>query len=112
MPRQPKIFTGSHSHLETHQGRSGIDGELLLRVISKEKMVSLSLTHQQALSHLRNSLEQSRYAERLRMLSKPFQPKTGLSGLVPILDRDTGVMFVSDVAVSRWEYFAKPSGEV
>jgi len=33
-----------------------------------------------------------------------------LAGLKPIFDRYTGVMFVSDVAVSRLEYFAGPSG--
>jgi nitrogen regulatory protein PII len=31
------------------------------------------------------------------------------AGLKPILDRYTGVIFVSDVAVSRREYFASPS---
>ena len=34
-----------------------------------------------------------------------------LSGLAPFFDRYTGVMFVSDVAVSRREYFAGSSGE-
>ncbi|HLG21791.1 MAG TPA: P-II family nitrogen regulator [Candidatus Manganitrophaceae bacterium] len=32
-----------------------------------------------------------------------------LAGLKPIFDRYTGVMFVSDVAVSRLEYFSGPS---
>ena len=32
-----------------------------------------------------------------------------LAGLKPIFDRYTGVMFVSDVAVSRAEYFSGPS---
>lgn len=32
-----------------------------------------------------------------------------LAGLKPIFDRYTGVMFVSDVAVSRTEYFSGPS---
>jgi len=31
-----------------------------------------------------------------------------LAGIQPIFDRHTGVMFVSDVAVSRGEYFASP----
>ena len=34
-----------------------------------------------------------------------------LAGLKPIFDRYTGVMFVSDVAVSRAEYFSGQSGE-
>ncbi|HIE65811.1 MAG: P-II family nitrogen regulator [Nitrospira sp.] len=34
-----------------------------------------------------------------------------LSGLAPILDRDMGVMFVSDVAVSRLEHFSEPQGD-
>ncbi len=33
-----------------------------------------------------------------------------LAGLRPLFDRHSGVMFVADVAVSRHEYFAKPSG--
>ena len=33
-----------------------------------------------------------------------------LAGLKPIFDRYTGVMFVSDVAVSRVEYFSGQSG--
>lgn len=32
-----------------------------------------------------------------------------LSGLTPIFDRYMGVMFVSDVSVSRREYFSEPS---
>jgi len=32
-----------------------------------------------------------------------------LAGLRPLFDRYTGVMFVSDVAVSRPEYFSAPS---
>ena len=32
-----------------------------------------------------------------------------LAGLIPLFDRYTGVMFVSDVSVSRREYFAGPS---
>jgi hypothetical protein len=32
-----------------------------------------------------------------------------LAGLQPIFDRYTGVMFVSDVSVSRAEYFSGPS---
>lgn len=32
-----------------------------------------------------------------------------LAGLIPLFDRYTGVMFVSDVAVSRREYFSGPS---
>jgi nitrogen regulatory protein PII len=32
-----------------------------------------------------------------------------LAGLHPLFDRYTGVMFVSDVAVSRAEYFSGPS---
>jgi nitrogen regulatory protein PII len=32
-----------------------------------------------------------------------------LAGLKPLFDRYTGVMFVSDVAVSRLEYFSEPS---
>ena len=31
-----------------------------------------------------------------------------LAGIKPIFDRHTGVMFVSDVSVSRGEYFASP----
>lgn len=34
-----------------------------------------------------------------------------LAGLKPLFDRYTGVMFVSDVAVSRRQYFAPPSGK-
>ena len=34
-----------------------------------------------------------------------------LAGLKPIFDRYTGVMFVSDVAVSPAEYFSGPSGQ-
>jgi len=34
-----------------------------------------------------------------------------LSGLTPLFDRHSGVMFVSDVAVSRREYFAESPGE-
>ena len=34
-----------------------------------------------------------------------------LAGLHPLFDRYTGVMFVSDVAVSRAEYFSGPSGQ-
>ena len=34
-----------------------------------------------------------------------------LAGLKPIFERYTGVMFVSDVAVSRVEYFSGPSGQ-
>jgi nitrogen regulatory protein PII len=33
-----------------------------------------------------------------------------LAGLIPLFDRYTGVMFVSDVAVSRRDYFSTPSG--
>jgi nitrogen regulatory protein PII len=33
-----------------------------------------------------------------------------LAGLKPLFERYTGVMFVSDVAVSRLEYFSEPSG--
>jgi nitrogen regulatory protein PII len=33
-----------------------------------------------------------------------------LAGLKPLFSRHTGVMFVSDVAVSRLEYFSAPSG--
>jgi nitrogen regulatory protein PII len=33
-----------------------------------------------------------------------------LAGLTPLFERRTGVMFVSDVAVSRAEYFSPPSG--
>ncbi|TAJ09662.1 MAG: P-II family nitrogen regulator [Nitrospirae bacterium] len=33
-----------------------------------------------------------------------------LAGLRPLFDRHSGVMFVSDVAVSRREYFGKPAG--
>jgi hypothetical protein len=32
-----------------------------------------------------------------------------LAGLIPLFDRYTGVMFVSDVAVSRRDYFSTPS---
>ncbi len=32
-----------------------------------------------------------------------------LAGLKPLFDRHTGVMFVSDVAVSRLEYFSPDS---
>ncbi|HEX9454703.1 MAG TPA: DUF190 domain-containing protein [Candidatus Binatia bacterium] len=32
-----------------------------------------------------------------------------LAGLKPLFDRYTGVMFVSDVAVSRLQYFSAPS---
>ncbi len=32
-----------------------------------------------------------------------------LAGLKPLFDRYTGVMFVSDVAVSRLEYFSAPT---
>ena len=31
-----------------------------------------------------------------------------LAGLRPLFDRHSGVMFVTDVAVSRQEYFGKP----
>ncbi len=34
-----------------------------------------------------------------------------LAGLKPLFDRYTGVMFVSDVAVSRAEYFSGPTGQ-
>ena len=34
-----------------------------------------------------------------------------LGGLRPLFDRHSGVMFVSDVAVSRREYFGTPAGE-
>lgn len=34
-----------------------------------------------------------------------------LAGLRPLFDRHSGVMFVSDVAVSRREYFGKPAGD-
>ena len=34
-----------------------------------------------------------------------------LAGLQPLFDRYTGVMFVSDVSVSRAEYFSGPSGQ-
>jgi nitrogen regulatory protein PII len=34
-----------------------------------------------------------------------------LAGLKPLFDRYTGVMFVSDVAVSRAEYFSGPSSK-
>jgi nitrogen regulatory protein PII len=34
-----------------------------------------------------------------------------LAGLRPLFDRHSGVMFVSDVAVSRREYFGTPTGE-
>jgi len=34
-----------------------------------------------------------------------------LAGLHPLFDRYTGVMFVSDVSVSRAEYFSGPSGQ-
>ncbi|MHB8481473.1 MAG: P-II family nitrogen regulator [Nitrospiria bacterium] len=34
-----------------------------------------------------------------------------LAGLKPLFDRYTGVMFVSDVAVSRREYFSGSSGD-
>ena len=34
-----------------------------------------------------------------------------LAGLQPLFDRYTGVMFVSDVAVSRAEYFSGPSAQ-
>jgi nitrogen regulatory protein PII len=34
-----------------------------------------------------------------------------LAGLKPIFERYTGVMFVSDVAVSRAEYFSEPPGK-
>ncbi len=34
-----------------------------------------------------------------------------LAGLTPLFDRYTGVMFVSDVAVSRREYFSGPSSK-
>jgi nitrogen regulatory protein PII len=33
-----------------------------------------------------------------------------LAGLRPLFDRHSGVMFVSDVAVSRREYFGTPAG--
>jgi nitrogen regulatory protein PII len=33
-----------------------------------------------------------------------------LAGLKPLFDRFTGVMFVSEVAVSRPEYFSPPAG--
>lgn len=33
-----------------------------------------------------------------------------LAGLIPLFDRYTGVMFVSDVSVSRRDYFSTPSG--
>jgi nitrogen regulatory protein PII len=32
-----------------------------------------------------------------------------LAGLIPLFDRYTGVMFVSDVSVSRRDYFSSPS---
>jgi nitrogen regulatory protein PII len=34
-----------------------------------------------------------------------------LAGLKPLFDRYTGVMFVSDVAVSRLEYFSAPTSD-
>jgi len=34
-----------------------------------------------------------------------------LAGLKPIFDRYSGVMFVSDVAVSRREHFSAPSSD-
>jgi nitrogen regulatory protein PII len=34
-----------------------------------------------------------------------------LAGLKPLFDRYTGVMFVTDVAVSRAEYFSGPAGK-
>jgi nitrogen regulatory protein PII len=34
-----------------------------------------------------------------------------LAGLKPLFDRFTGVMFVSEVAVSRPEYFSPPAGK-
>jgi nitrogen regulatory protein PII len=34
-----------------------------------------------------------------------------LAGLRPLFDRHSGVMFVSDVAVSRREYFGKKAGK-
>lgn len=34
-----------------------------------------------------------------------------LAGLRPLFERYTGVMFVTDVAVSRAEYFSGPSGK-
>ena len=34
-----------------------------------------------------------------------------LAGLKPLFDRYTGVMFVSDVAVSRVQYFSAPSAK-
>ena len=34
-----------------------------------------------------------------------------LAGLKPLFDRYTGVMFVSDVAVSRVQYFSAPAAK-
>lgn len=34
-----------------------------------------------------------------------------LAGLKPLFDRHTGVMFVSDIAVSRRDYFSSSSGD-
>lgn len=41
----------------------------------------------------------------------PEKVKPILAGLKPLFDRYTGVMFVSDVAVSRLEHFSAPSGD-
>jgi len=40
----------------------------------------------------------------------PEKVESVLAGLKPLFDRYTGVMFVSDVAVSRREYFSGLSG--
>ncbi|MBI3802625.1 MAG: P-II family nitrogen regulator [Nitrospirae bacterium] len=41
----------------------------------------------------------------------PEKVKPVLAGLKPLFDRYTGVMFVSDVSVSRVEHFSSPSGD-
>jgi nitrogen regulatory protein PII len=50
-------------------------------------------------------------AESLVMLMTVVQPEKVdpiLAGLKPLFDRYTGVMFVSDVSVSRLEHFSEP----
>lgn len=41
----------------------------------------------------------------------PDKVKPILAGLQPLFDRHTGVMFVSDVSVSRVDHFSAPSGD-
>ena len=48
----------------------------------------------------------------LMSIVTPEKVEPILAGLKPLFDRYTGVMFVSDVAVSRLQYFSAPAGTV